>query len=242
MLPLLSFAGVRSGHERSGGRDSALVDVSFDLYAGETLGIYGKRRAGKTTLLLMAAGLEPAGAGSVRFEGRDLKGMSDRELATLRRTRIGWVQHEPPRMQLRLGEWIALQADPDHSDRQAHRDAQQALDRLGVGDCAEMLCRDLTDAERTLAGIAGALVRDPRLLIADDPARALDAEERERTMLTLRTLADEHGIAMLIAAPDLATIAYAKRTGTLSGGELIINDDPPADVIDLRVRRRALEL
>jgi ABC-type lipoprotein export system ATPase subunit len=242
MVPLLSFAGVRSGCERGGRRDSTLVDVNFDLHAGETLGVYGKRRAGKTTLLLMAAGLELAGAGSVRFDGSDLKDMSDRDLAALRRTQIGWVQHEPPRMHLRVGEWIALQADPDHSDREAHRDAQQALDRVGVGDCAETLCRDLSDAERTLAGIAGALVRNPRLLVADDPARALDADERERTMLMLRRLADERGIAMLIAAPDLATIAYAKRTGTLSGGELIINDDQPADVIDIRERRRALGL
>ncbi len=242
MLPLLSFAGVRSGRERSGVRKSALVDVSFDLYAGETLGVYGKRRAGKTTLLLMAAALELAEAGSVRFEGRDLKGMSDRERAALRRTKIGWVQHEPPRMQLRVGEWIALQADPDHSDREAHRDAQEALDRVGVGDCAETLCRDLSDAERTLAGIAGALVRNPRLLIADDPARALDSDERERTMLMLRSLAQERDMAMLIAAPDLATIAYAKRTGALSGGELIINDDPPADVIHIHERRRALGL
>lgn len=241
MVPLLSLEGVQSGQGRRGQRKCALVDVSFDLYAGETLGIYGKRGAGKTTLLLIAAGLEFADAGSVRFDGSDFKEMSDRQLAALRRTQIGWVQHEPPRMQLRVGEWIALQADADHSDRQAQHDAREALDRLGVGECIEMLCRDLSDAERTLAGIAGALVRNPRLLVADDPARALDSEERERTMLMLRSLADERGIAMLIAAPDLATIAYAKRTGTLSGGELLINDEPPADVISIHERRHVQE-
>lgn len=238
MVPLLSLRGVQASYERRGKQPKpALVDVSFDLYAGETLGVYGRRRGGKTTLLLVAAGLLSPDSGAVRFDGRDFKETTDRQLAALRRTDIGWVQHEPPRMQLRVGEWIALQADPEHSDRQAQDDAHHALDQAGVGDCAEMRCRDLTDGERTLAGIAGALVRNPRLLIADDPARALDSDERERTMLMLRALAIERGIAMLIAAPDLATIAYAKRQAIISGGELLVADDPPADVIPINKRR-----
>lgn len=101
---------------------------------------------------------------------------------------------------------------------------------------------DLTDGERTLVGIAGALVRKPRLLIADDPVVALDADEREQVMRMLRQLAAEQGIAMLIGAPDLASLAYTRRRGSLSGGRLIMADEQPdaeAQVIEMDARRRA---
>jgi ABC-type lipoprotein export system ATPase subunit len=218
-----------------------LFDVSFDLHAGQTLGIWGKRGAGKTTLLSIAAGLLFADSGSASFIGQDFKEMSDRKLASLRRTEIGWVQRKPPRMQLCAGEWIALAADPQHADAQARRDAQQALQRVGAGECYDLRWSDLTDGERTLVGIAGALVRKPRLLIADDPAVALGADEREQVMRMLRSLADEQGIAMLISAPDLASLAYTTRRGSLSGGRLIMADERPtssAEVIDMRRRRR----
>lgn len=203
-----------------------LREVSFELYPGQTLGIWGKRGAGKSTLLSIAAGLLPADSGCVRFMGEDLREISDRGLATLRRTQIGWVQRKPPRMQLCAGEWIALAADPRHADRQARRDAHEALQRVGAGECYELRWSDLTDGERTLVGIAGALVRRPRLLIADDPALALDAAEREQVMRMLASLAQEQGMAMLIGAPDLQALAYTKRRGSLSGGRLIIADAP----------------
>lgn len=203
-----------------------LREVSFELYPGQTLGIWGKRGAGKSTLLSIAAGLLPADSGCVRFMGEDFREISDRRLATLRRTQIGWVQRKPPRMQLCAGEWIALAADPQHADRQARRDAHEALQRVGAGECYELRWSDLTDGERTLVGIAGALVRRPRLLIADDPALALDSVEREQVMRMLASLAQEQGMAMLIGAPDLQALAYTKRRGSLSGGRLIIAAEP----------------
>lgn len=133
--PLLSLVGVSHSYERRGRRREVLQEVSFDLYPGQTLGIWGKRGAGKSTLLSIAAGLLSADSGSVCFMGQDVKDMSDRKLATLRRTEIGWVQRKPPRMQFCAGEWIALAADPQHADRQARRDAQQALQRVGAGEC-----------------------------------------------------------------------------------------------------------
>jgi putative ABC transport system ATP-binding protein len=239
--PLLSLVGVSRSYERRGRRREVLQDVSFDLYPGQTLGIWGKRGAGKSTLLSVAAGLLLADSGSVCFMGQDFRQMSDRKLAALRRTEIGWVQRKPPRMQLCAGEWIALAADPQHADRQARRDAHEALQRVGAGECYELRWSDLTDGERTLVGIAGALVRKPRLLIADDPAVALDADEREQVMRMLRQLAQEQGIAMLISAPDLATLAYTKRRGSLSGGRLVMAGEQPeseAQVIDIHVARR----
>jgi putative ABC transport system ATP-binding protein len=244
--PLLSFAAVSRSYERRGRRREVLQEVSFELYPGQTLGIWGKRGAGKSTLLSIAAGLLLADSGCVRFMGEDFSEMPDRRLATRRRTQIGWVQRKPPRMQLCAGEWIALAADPQHADRQACRDAHEALQRVGAGECYELRWSDLTDGERTLVGIAGALVRKPRLLIADDPAVALDAAEREQVMRMLAGLAQEQGMAMLISAPDLQALAYTKRRGSLSGGRLILAaeagetagpDDGEAQVIDMHARR-----
>lgn len=241
MPPLLSLKNVHVSNTRDPRelRD-VLTDVSFDLDAGETLGIWGALRSGKTTLLLVAGGFVAPRSGVVTFAGRDFNELSDRELAHVRRSDIGWVQREPPRVQLSAGEWIALAAKDDHGYRQALREAAQVLERVGIPECLRVPWAALSDGERALVGIAAALVRKPRLLIADDLTHALDLDERERVTLMLRSLVREHGMAMLISAPDLPTLAYTRRIASIDGGRLIMGSGETSsggDVINMRDRR-----
>ncbi len=240
-MPLLSLKNVyvRSTRDAREHRD-VLTDISFDLDAGETLGIWGALRSGKSTLLLVAGGFVVPEAGTVTFAGRDFEEMSDKELALVRRNEVGWVQREPPRLQLSAGEWIALAASDDHGYKHALSEAAQTLERVGIPDCLKVPWVALSDGERALVGIAAALVRKPRLLIADDLTQALDLDERERVTLMLRSLVMERGMAMLISAPDLPALAYTRRIASLDGGRLIMgSSDLPTsgDVIDIRDRR-----
>lgn len=243
LLSLLSV-GVVDDH---GARPRVVLsDVSFDLHAGEQFGIWGARRCGKTTLLNVARGCIAPHFGNVYFMGRDMAEMSDGELADLRRHDIGWVQREPPHLELPLIDWVAHSGPERERYRQREREAAELLERIGIEhDRFRLKWRELSDGERALAGIANALVRKPRLLIADDPTTALDVGERDRVTLMLRLLADEQHIGMLMSAPDMGTLRYVKRFASLSSGELTeaeVKDEPgpEADVIPIHKCRGAV--
>lgn len=245
MTPLLSLESVRVMGDRGARPRAVLSDVSFELKAGEQFGVWGGRYCGKSTLLAIAGGRLRPSAGRVRFMGRDFAEMSEGELADVRRKEIGWVQRVPPQMELPLRDWIALSAPEEETYRQRERAAAEMLERLGI-EHGRLGLRwsELTDGERALAGIANALIRKPHLLIADDPTTALDLGERDRVTLMLRLLADEQRIAMLMSAPDMATLKYVKRFGNLNDGRLTegrVPDEPSTtgQVIPLPGRRGA---
>jgi putative ABC transport system ATP-binding protein len=127
------------------------------------------------------------------------------------------------------------------SPRQARRCASAMLKRLGVGGCAEDRWEDLTDGERTLVALAHALVRGPRLLIADDPTANLDVLQREEVTRLLREAADEQALGVLITVPDMPHMAYADRVGSLCDGRLTMSGEPAGgDVIDIRARQQSV--
>jgi len=230
MVPLLSLEGVCKSYWRGAHETVVLADISLTVHAGEFVAVWGKRGAGKTTLAMVAAGLETPEHGRVRFEGRDLAG-SRRGRDPQLHEGIGWVQRLGPqsgdfRMVI---DYVALPLLGKRSPRQARRRASAMLKRLGVADCAGERWESLTDGERTLVALAHALVRGPRALVADDPTANLNVLQREEVLGLLRRAADEEGLAVLITVPDMPEAAYANRIGSLSGGRLTISSDPPVD-------------
>lgn len=247
MTPLLSLRSV-SVVDDSGPRPRTILsDVSLDLEPGELCGIWGARAAGKSTLLAVAGGRMRPTSGAVYFDGCDLAKMSDPELADLRGQEIGWVQTSPPEWELPVRDWVALSAPerPAYAARprvparrswrswfsrvkrqsygQSERDAEDLLVKVGIKqERLGLRWSELTHSERPLAGIANALIREPRLLIADDPTAALDLKERDRVAVMLRILAEDKGIALLMSAPDSETVQFCKREGNLSSGHLIM--------------------
>jgi putative ABC transport system ATP-binding protein len=221
---LLSLSGVCKSYWRGSHEIAVLADVSLEVHAGEIVAIWGQRGAGKTTLATVAAGLETPDRGSVIFDGIDLC-HAPHGGAELRHQQIGWVQRIGPRSaDLRsVIDYVALPLLARHSPRVARRHASAMLKHLGVADCAGERCEALTDGERTLVAVAHALVRDPRLLIADDPTANLNVLQREEVTALLRRAANEHGLAVLMTVPDMPQMAYADRVGSLSEGRLTLS-------------------
>jgi ABC-type multidrug transport system ATPase subunit len=229
MEPLLSLRRVRKSHWRGPHEILVLEEVSFDVHAGEVLAVWGRRGAGKTTLALVSAGLETPDGGTVMFDGADL-GASGRRSRRLREG-IGWMQRGGPASgDLRtVLDYAALPLLGAYSPRGARRRASAVLRKVGVGDCADARWESLTDGERTLVALAHALVREPRLLIADDPTSNLDVIQRERVMGLLRRAADQEGLGILLTVPDMPDVAAADRIGSLSDGRLSIVGGTPED-------------
>jgi ABC-type lipoprotein export system ATPase subunit len=207
-----------------------LKDVSLEVRAGELVAVYGQRGSGKTTLLQVAAGLEAPGSGSVTFEGRDLTDFSRTDLARLHREQIAWVERAGPQSrELPIRSYLALALYRRLGRRAAERRAQVALAKVGAVDCADERWDDLSDTARTLVAIAQALVREPKLLIVDDPTAGLGIIDRERIVGLLRSAAEDGGIGVLMAVPDMPAMLHAHQLRVLGRGRLLAPQQPSTD-------------
>jgi ABC-type lipoprotein export system ATPase subunit len=228
-MALLSFERVsKRGIEFGIHEQVVLDDVSFELEAGVSAGIWGPRRAGKSTLLRIAAGIELPDDGAVRFEGRDITRLSDRERAMLVRTKIGLAPSSwRETRNIRVVEHVALPLLSNGvSMREACVKARIVLERVGATGRADAPVFELSAGERTRVAVARALVRDPVLLLVDEPGLTPSPSERDELYALLRSLGSVRGLTLLVASEDLAAIRSARQAMTISDGSLRSSQRP----------------
>jgi peptide/nickel transport system ATP-binding protein len=207
-------------------------DVSLRLDVGERLGLIGASGSGKSLTALAVIGLLPEGAsvtGSIRLDGRELSGRSDRELARVRGRRIGMVFQEPATALdplMRVGAQIAgpVRRLTGASRSAAARRVVELAASVGLPD-PEVLVRayphQLSGGQRQRVGIAIALAGGPDLLIADEPTTALDVTVQAEVLRLLDDLVRQRGTALLFISHDLAVVAQvARRVAVLADGRL----------------------
>jgi putative ABC transport system ATP-binding protein len=221
---LLSLYGISKRFERSGATGKVVLDdVSLELERGQILGVYGPSGAGKTTLLQIAAGLQAPDAGEVSYDGRRLDELPAGELMRLRRREIAsvWAAETPP-AGLEVLEHVAMPLLVDDRDhRGAARRAQEALAACEAEQCAGMTLEELSDGERQRVAIARAIVIEPRLLLADGPARNLSLVEQEAIMVLLSSLAHDARVAVLVTDSDSESLVGADSIHYLHGGKFV---------------------
>ena len=221
-MTLLSLAGISKRFARGYREVEALAGIDLDVEPGDFVAIWGGSRSGKTTLLRVAAGIEAPDAGSVTFDGRDLTAASRRARARLLLTDVGCVwQTGRITRGLSVLDHVALPRFKERSHAQARREAHEMLERVGTPQAATARWHELTDGERTRVALAHALIRRPRLLLADEPTANLNMIEREQVLGVLRSVADEAGVAIVMTAPDAPNLLQSHRLMSLDGGRLI---------------------
>ncbi|MGC4028566.1 MAG: ABC transporter ATP-binding protein [Steroidobacteraceae bacterium] len=225
----LAISGLTAGYRQRGVLDALTVPP---LPCGQVHAVIGPNAAGKSTLLRALAGLLPA-SGSVVFGGRELA-----QLRTAERARIvTYMPQSLPQglalsvLESVMGAWLATPAADDGGSTQAVERAAATLQRVGIAHLAlEPLLR-LSGGQRQLVALAQALVREPRLLLLDEPLSALDLQFQLRVMQLLRDLARERGTTALVVLHDLQVAAqWADRILVLDGGRLAACG-PPVEAI-----------
>lgn len=224
MSALLRIREVSKAYPDGGGYVSVFEHASMELHDASHVGVYGKRRSGKTTLLRIAAGLERPDSGSVVFDGVDLTSVSSRELAHVLRRQLAYVA---------LGDWRPSQGESvvQHlalslggiglTVRQANRRALCELDATGISAAdAQMPAGSLSMVDRTRVMFARALAHDPRLIVIDDPVLTPSVSERDNLYAMLRGTARERGIALLVASEDFAALQGFDVFVSISAREL----------------------
>lgn len=236
-MPLLALDRVTKRYWRGAREVRALDEVTLALEPGECVAVWGRRGSGRSTLVKIAAGILPPDDGRVTFDGVDLSRCSRSALAQVLRERIGVVQRSRPIPVLSALDYVALPLLGSIGRTEAHRRAAQALNRVGVVEGVELRWEELSDGDQALVGLAHAIVRQPALLVADDPAAGLDAIEGERLVGILRAAAEEGGMAVLLTTPDAPHMMRSDNLMSLTRGRLITTQRDPAPVIDFPRKR-----
>jgi ABC-type lipoprotein export system ATPase subunit len=233
--PLLALEQVSKTYWRGRHEIVALDRVSLTIELGEFVAIFGRRRAGKTTLLRIAAGLDAPDSGTVWFQDRvQFSRKRPSRLGGLAEG-VGWMQRSGPLAgSMRMLDYVAMPLLDSVRHREARQRAAQTLERMSAGQFADASWDELSDADRMLVMLARAMVREPKLLLADVPTSGLDTREREIVLGLLRRAAESSGMAVLITVPEVPDMLRSHRVMSLSDGELMqANRRPPAAVIDL---------
>lgn len=226
-MSLLSFHNVSKSIVDGSRTVPVLAGVSFDIDPGDYVGLWGARRAGKSMVLRLAAGLELPDDGSIVFDGEDITGMSMDERA--RRRRRGGIAlalaEWGPTVSRRVVEQVAL---PMVGCGLCFHDAEVAargtLRRVGADEVQDWMTDRLNLAERIRVELARALVRDPRLLLVDEPALLASPSEARELYELLRSLGRDRQLAVVVASEHATVIEGAPRVLRLSNGQVRSTD------------------
>ncbi|MFI7214608.1 ABC transporter ATP-binding protein [Micromonospora maritima] len=230
MNPTDGVLELRAVHRTHGGGEAAvhaLRGVSLTVAAGEMVAVMGPSGSGKSTLLALAGGLDRPTAGEVLVEGEALGGLTPRELARLRRRRIGYVFQDLNLLgSLTAVENVALPLELDGTGvRAARRLALAALREVDVAGLADRFPDQMSGGQQQRVAIARALVGERRLVLADEPTGALDSQAGEAVLHLLRRRVDA-GAAGVLVTHEARHAGWADRVVFLRDGVLVDSTAP----------------
>jgi ABC-type branched-subunit amino acid transport system ATPase component len=222
-MSLLAFRGVSKRFVDGGEQITVLDRVSFEIEAGETVGLIASRRGGKTTLLKVAAGLIAPDEGSVLWDDVELTSMSCDEVAVTRRedgiayARGDWRTSRS----MSVMEFITVSLHGGVATGQEADDrAAKTLELLGAAHLARGRTTKLGMNERLIVELARAVAHKPRLLLMDEPAVLRNPDHARDFYELLRSLPKKIGCALLIASEEIAPLRGCKPMMNLSDGRL----------------------
>jgi putative ABC transport system ATP-binding protein len=203
----------------------AVRDLTLVIEDGEWLAVQGRTGHGKSTLLNLLGGLDRPTSGSIELDGKDLTRLREHQVTRLRAEIVGFIFQtfnlvptlpaaenvEAALIPLRIGA----------AERRRRVDA--ALSWVGLADRARHLPGELSGGQQQRAAIARALVKEPKVLLADEPTGNLDEDTRDEIIGLLERLWRERGLTLILVTHDTAIARRAQRVGVMSQGLLSVH-------------------
>jgi putative ABC transport system ATP-binding protein len=219
--PVASLGDVTKTHGRGPRTVHALQGVSIDFSAHTFTAIMGPSGSGKSSLLHVAAGLEPPSSGRVELAGHELTGLDETALTELRREHVGFVFQA-----FNLMPTLTVAQNVELPLRLAGRRAprgrvEEIVERVGLGGRIRHRPFELSGGERQRVAIARALIAEPAVTFADEPTGALDTHVAADVLDLLRETVREAGQTVVMVTHDPVAAAYAERVVFLADGRLV---------------------
>jgi putative ABC transport system ATP-binding protein len=208
-------------------RVTALCDVSLTVNTGDFTAVMGASGSGKSTLLHLIAGLTPPDSGHIFVNGEDITKMSDRQLTIFRRRHVGLVfQAFNLIPSLTAKDNIILPAMSEKSTRETEQYYSDLVSRFGLESRIKHMPDALSGGEQQRVAIARSLIRQPTIVLADEPTGSLDSAHGQNLCKLLRELCDNEGRTIIMVTHEPAVAIWAKNIMVLKDGQFLDSFKP----------------
>lgn len=231
---VLRFEGVSKIFKSSEVADfQALKNVSFSVHKGEFIGLSGKSGSGKTTLLNVAGLIDPPTSGSLYIKKTNISTLKDRELSSIRSQEIGFIFQTfnllPLLSALENVEYPLMLLNIPEEEKKAR--AHKALATVGLADFTHRRPSQLSGGQRQRVAIARAIVKNPTLILADEPTANLDTKTSDEVFDLLMKLQEEMNATVMLCSHDSDLIAKTRRQIKISDGIILSDSENGKGVI-----------
>ena len=222
-MTLVALEQVTKTYGTSGAPDARTVldGAELAIAAGAMEAIIGPSGCGKSTALNLLGALDVPSAGRVVFQGQDLAGLTQADLATFRSRHVGFIfqdHHLLPQCTVRENVLLPTLAGGGRADAAAIERANTLLGRVGLGDRATDWPHHLSGGERQRVAVVRALINRPELVLADEPTGALDERTADELVTLLIELNRDEGAALVVVTHQKELAARMERIHTLHDG------------------------
>jgi putative ABC transport system ATP-binding protein len=227
MQPVISVRGVSKVYSEGASKVPALFDVDLDVVPGEVVLLMGPSGSGKTTLLSIMGGILKATSGSVRINGTEVAGLSEKQLPGIRLQHIGFVfQGFNLFPTLSVGENVELSLDlKGIRGSKAKQEARRLLEQVGLVNKYDTFPTDLSGGQKQRVAIARALAGSPGVILADEPTAALDSHTGRNVLQMMRDLAHQRGRAVVVVTHDSRVLDFGDRIVRMEDGRIVGSAD-----------------
>lgn len=220
---VLRFQNIHKIHSSDGVDFVALEKINFSIHKGEFIGLSGKSGSGKTSLLNVAGLIDPPTRGDLFIKNINIKDLSDKQLSFIRAQEIGFIFQSfnllPLLSALENVEYPLMLLNIPESERLER--AHQALKRVGLDGFSHRRPGQLSGGQRQRVAIARAIVKDPTLILADEPTANLDTKTSDEIFELLQGLQRDLHVTVMLCSHDQDLIAKTHRQIKISDGHII---------------------
>lgn len=226
---MIELEGITKTYTIGTEKVAVLKDIHLTVEDGEFLAIMGPSGSGKSTLMNIIGFLDRPTAGTYSLNGREIKNLSDQELARIRNETIGFVFqqfHLLPRFTaLKNVELPLIYAGVKKHERLTR--AREALEKVGLAERIDFLPNRLSGGQKQRVAIARAIVNNPQIILADEPTGALDSKTSAQIMELFTKLNKEEGTTIVVVTHERGVAAYADRIVFVRDGQIMQDEADP---------------
>lgn len=218
--PIIRASDVWKEYTTDGQTGFALRGANFEVYPKEIVALFGKSGSGKTTLLNLLAGLDAPTGGVIEMEGQDLRLLGEKGRTILRRNRIGFVFqffNLLPTLTALENVFLSLEL----TGTKASTSAREVLDMVGLTGKAHRYPHELSGGEQQRVAIARALVKNPSIILADEPTGNLDTVTGDQILALLSSTCRSREATLVMVTHTDLTSKYADRTLHMVDGRIV---------------------
>jgi putative ABC transport system ATP-binding protein len=226
MDTILKLEGVRKSYTKAQRSVEALRGIDLAIQKGEFLAIVGPSGSGKTTLLNIVGCLDMPTSGSVLYDGRELGGMTEKQLSIYRKENISFIFQSYNLIPvLTVQENVELPMVIEHrfSRTEMKGRAREIIEAVGLKDMADRYPRELSGGQEQRVAIARALVKSPIVVLADEPTANLDSHTAEEIMSLMEAMNRERRTTFIFSTHDAMVQKHARRVIVLHDG--LVHED-----------------